>query len=74
MRRTYSLVLAVPFVLLTLVAPRPGPPAAALEQEAHAPIAPVAAHAPAGTTAREREPRGIVAGQKAELVKYLKSL
>jgi hypothetical protein len=61
MRRVYALVLAVPFVV-TLVATQLGPPAAALEQEASAPIALVSAHTPA--LAGPQEQRGIDAGRQ----------
>ena len=64
MRRVYSLVLAAPLVLLTLVAPRLGPPAAALEHDALAPMPPVSAHSPAFAAAQQREERGIVAGRR----------
>jgi mono/diheme cytochrome c family protein len=64
MQRVYSFVLAIPFVLLTLVAPQLGPPAAALEREARAPMALVPAHTPAFAVAQEREARGIRAGQR----------
>ena len=64
MRRVYSLVLGVPFLLLTLVAPHLGRPAAALEQEAQAPMALVSAHGPVLAAAREREERGIAAGRR----------
>ena len=63
MRRVYSLVLAVPFVV-TLVATQLGPKAAALDREASAPIALVSAHTPALAAAHEREPRGIDAGRQ----------
>jgi hypothetical protein len=63
MRRVFALVLAVPFVV-TLVATQLGPPAAALEQEASAPIALVSAHTPALAGAQEREQRGIDAGRQ----------
>ena len=63
MRRVYSLVLAVPFVLLALVAPPLEPPAAALEQEARAPLALVSAHTPAPAAAQLREERGVAAGR-----------
>ena len=63
MRRVYSLVLAGTFVVI-LVETQLGPPAAALEQEASAPIALVSAHAPALAGAQEREQRGIDAGRQ----------
>jgi hypothetical protein len=63
MRRVYALVLAAPFVV-TLVATQLGPPAAALEQEASAPIALVSAHTPTLAAAQEREQRGIDAGRQ----------
>ena len=62
MRRVYVLVLAVPFVV-TAAATQLGPPAAALEQDASAPIALVSAHTPALAGAQEREQRGIDAGR-----------
>jgi hypothetical protein len=61
MRRVFALVLAVPFVV-TLVATQLGPPAAALEQEASAPIALVSAHTP--VLAGPQEQRGIHAGRQ----------
>src|SRR5574339_504072 len=61
MRRVYALVLAVPFVV-TLVATQLGPPAAALEQEASAPITLVSAHTP--PLAGPQEQRGIDAGRQ----------
>jgi len=64
MRRVYSLVLAVPFVVLTLIATQLGTPATALEQDTPTPIAPVPAHAPAFAGGQEREERGIAAGQR----------
>jgi mono/diheme cytochrome c family protein len=63
MRRVYALALAAPFVA-TLVATQLGPPAAALEQEASAPIELVSAHTPTLAAAREREQRGIDAGRQ----------
>jgi len=63
MRRVYALVLAAPFVV-TLVATQLGPPAAALEPEASAPIALVSAHTPALAAAQKRELRGIDAGRQ----------
>ena len=63
MRRVYALVLTVPFVV-TLVATQLGPPAAALEQEASAPLALVSAHTPALAWAQGREQRGIDAGRQ----------
>jgi mono/diheme cytochrome c family protein len=64
MRRVYSLVLALPFIVLTLAATQLGPPAAVREQEAPAPIAPISAHTPEVPVAREREERGIPAGRR----------
>ena len=64
MRRVYSLILAVPFVLLTLLAPQLGPSAAALEQEVPGAMSLVSAHPPVSAGAQEREERGIRAGQR----------
>ena len=64
MRRVYSLALAVPFGLLTLVAPRLGPPAASPGQVAHAPMPLVSAHTPAPAATPQREERGIAAGRR----------
>src|SRR4030095_5342355 len=64
MRRVYALVLAVPFVVLTLIATQLGTPAAALEQDTPTPIALVPAHNPAFAGGQEREERGIAAGQR----------
>ena len=47
MRRFYSLILAMPFVLLTLISSKAGPAAAAPEQPLAAAIAPVPAHSTA---------------------------
>ena len=44
MRRFYSLILVMPFVLLTLIASKAGPATAAPEQPVAAAIAPVSAH------------------------------
>ena len=63
MRRIYALVLAVPFLVI-LVATQLGPPAAALEQRAAAPIALVSAHTPASARAGQGEQRGIEAGRQ----------
>ena len=63
MRRIYSLVLVVPFVV-ALAATQLGPKAAALEQDASAPIALVSAHPPTLAKAQEREPRGVNAGRQ----------
>jgi mono/diheme cytochrome c family protein len=64
MQRVNSLVLAVLFVALALIATQLGPPASALEPEAPSPIVLVSAHAPAFAAAQEREERGIAAGQR----------
>jgi mono/diheme cytochrome c family protein len=64
MRRVYSLGIAILFAVLTLIATQLGPPAAALGQEAPAPLALVSAHAPGFAAAKEREQRGIAAGQR----------
>jgi hypothetical protein len=64
MQRVYSLVLAVLFVALALIATQLGPPASALEPEAPSPLVLVSAHAPAFAVAQEREERGIAAGQR----------
>ena len=63
MRHVHALVLAAPFVV-ALVATQFGPPAAALEQDASAPIALVSAHTPTVAAAQERERRGIHAGRQ----------
>jgi mono/diheme cytochrome c family protein len=55
MRPVHSLILSVPFVLLTLLASLAGPPATALEQGVSAQIAPVSAHSP--TFAGAQDPR-----------------
>ena len=73
MRRMYSLILAVPFVLFALVSGPPRPSAAGLEQPVTAAMRPISAHAPAfGDTGAlqlaasqgVREPRGITAGRE----------
>jgi hypothetical protein len=64
MRRVYPLVLALPFIALTLAATQPGRPAAAPEQEAPGSIALVSAHTPAFGGTRVRDVRGIAAGQR----------
>jgi hypothetical protein len=64
MRRVYSLVLAVSFAVLILVATQFGPPAAALEQQTPAPVSPVSAQTPPLVAAQEREERGIDAGRR----------
>ena len=52
MRRFYSLILVVPFVLLTLIASKAGPATAAPEQPVAAAIAPVSAHSTAFASER----------------------
>jgi hypothetical protein len=77
MRRVYSLVLAVPIVLLALLAWLAGSPAAALEQGVLARMAPVSAHGPGFSSTQdnqlhknddgdddERKDRGIRDGQR----------
>jgi hypothetical protein len=60
----YSLVLAVSFVLLTLIVTQLGPPASALERKVPPPMSLVSAHTPALPGAQERELRGIDAGRQ----------
>jgi hypothetical protein len=64
MRRVYTFVLAVPFVLVALVLLHFGTPAAALEQDPRAPMLLVSAHTPALANKQGREERGVVAGQR----------
>ena len=64
MRPVYSLVLPVPFVLLTLIAPPHSAPAAALHSEARPLLSLVAARRPPPDAQQPREERGIAAGQR----------
>ena len=74
MRRFYSLILVMPFVLLTLIASKAGPATAAPEQSVGAAIAPVSAHSTAfakeratsSSTSHENrdEDRGIEDGRR----------
>src|SRR5918993_1142444 len=62
MQRLYSLIMAGLFVVLTLATSQFGPGTAALEQDAPASLALIAAHPLAG--AQERDERGIPAGRR----------
>ena len=67
MRRVYSLVLAVPIVLLGLVESLTGPPAAAaVQQGVSAQIAPVSAHSPELSSPQDHRVRRDDDGNKEE--------
>jgi Cytochrome c len=68
MRRLYSLILAAPFVLLTLLPSAFEPPAAGLQERVPARVPMVPAHTPEFNRAHERELRGVRAGR--EIFRY----